>query len=170
MKMPPLQLDFLRRRRPLWAGLVLLAAGLAFAGDVALSYRHLRAEAGQLERRLAAAPTAPASPAGRAPDAAEVTFARETVRRLSTPWETLFAALEGAHSDHVVLLSIEPDAEAGTVGITGEARDYLAALTYVANLAEQGTLQRVHLARHETMRAGPHRIAFTVSAAWREGR
>lgn len=171
MRMPPLQLDFLGRRRPLWAGLVLLATGLAFAGEVGLSYRHLHSDVTQMEARLVAAPAPSATSAGlRAPEAGEIAFARETVRRLSTPWEKLFAALEWAHSERVVLLSIEPDAEAGTVSIAGEARDYLAALTYVANLAEQGTLNRVHLARHELTRSGPRRVAFTVSASWREAR
>lgn len=170
MMMSALELDFLRRRRPRWAGFVLLAAAVAFAADVGLTYRQLHADVVRMESRLAIAPAAAPAASLRAPEAGEIAFARETARQLSIPWERLFAALEAAHSERIVLVSIEPDAQAGTVSVAGEARDYLAALTYVANLGEQQTLRRVHLVRHETMRGGPRGVAFTVSASWREER
>lgn len=172
--MQRLELDFRRSRRaPGWASYALLAVALAFAADLALSYRSLAAQVASLEARLLAAPARVpgAATSSRRPDADEYAFARDTVRRLSTPWESLFSTLEGAQNDRVALLAIEPDAEAGTVSISGEARDYLAALTYVANLAEQKTLSRVHLVRHELARGGGTRpVAFTVSASWRENR
>lgn len=102
--------------------------------------------------------------------AEEIAFARETVSRLSTPWQSLFGAVEAGHTDSVALLSIEPDADARTVTITGEAKDYLAALSYMASLAQQQALRRVHLVRHETLRGGSRRpLAFTISAGWEEG-
>jgi hypothetical protein len=170
--MQRLELDFRRARlAPGWAGYALLAVALAFAADLALSYRSLSAQVAGLEAKLLSVPArSPGiSASASRPGADEYLFARDTVRRLSTPWESLFATLEAAHSERVALLAIEPDAEAGTVSISGEARDYLAALTYVANLAEQKTLRRVHLVRHEPSRAGTLRpVAFTVSASWRE--
>lgn len=171
--MRALELDYLQSRQPGWAGFTLLALALAFAADLGVHQRQLREEIAQKEARLAAsarrAPTLPARADGAS--AEEIAFVRETARRLSTPWDRLFAALEAAHSDRAALLTIEPDAENGTVTLTGEAKDYLAALTYVANLAEQKTLRRVHLVRHEISRSSPQRpVLFTVSAAWKEQR
>ena len=60
---------------------------------------------------------------------------RETVQRLSLPWDELFSALESAASDKVALAGIEPDPRNGTVTISGDSKDYLAALSYVLNLS-----------------------------------
>lgn len=160
------------------AVLVLAGAAIALAAHAGLSYRALRTEVGLKEARLFAKRTAAPQRAQLAAQAAaqaapldtqEYAFARDTVRRLATPWDDLFLDLERAHSDRVALLAIEPDAENRTVRVSGEAKDYLGTLTYVANLAGQKTLTRVYLARHE-IRRGPQQrpVSFTVSAAWRE--
>jgi Tfp pilus assembly protein PilN len=97
----------------------------------------------------------------------ERAFARQTIKRLSMPWDELFDALEASGNGSIALLAIEPDAEARTVSLSGEAKDYLSALTYVANLGEQKTLTRVHLVRHELRQSGAVRpVAFVVSASW----
>ena len=88
---------------------------------------------------------------------------RETVQRLSLPWGELFSALESAASDKVALAGIEPDAKTGTVTITGDGKDYLAALSYVLNLSRTEGLERVQLVRHEQKNEG---VSFAVSAAW----
>jgi Tfp pilus assembly protein PilN len=99
--------------------------------------------------------------------AEEVAAARETVQRLSLPWTKLFSAIESAASEHVALTAIEPDTRAGTVKITGDSKDYLAALTYVLNLSRAEGLSSVQLVRHEThQREGSRTVAFTISAAW----
>lgn len=170
-----LELDFLRTRRPpAWASFVLLALAMAFAGDIGWSYRNLSADVEQIEARLAASSSLErnARPTSIRPIAREeYAFARETVRWLSTPWERLFGALEGAQTVHVALLAIEPDAENGTVSLQGEAKDYFAMLTYVARLGEEKALRRVHLVQHEMRRGAPQRaVAFTISASWKEGR
>ena len=170
-----IELDFLCPKRPVrWPALALLVIALAFAGDLARTYRALDAEATAKELRLArkgnvAVPARP-EPLFRA-NAEEYEAARATVRRLSTPWGRLFQALEAAQMDRIALLAIEPDAEAGTVSLSGEARDYLAVLSYVATLEERKELARVHLARHEVWQSARQRpISFTITAAWRERR
>lgn len=171
--MRPLDLDFLRTgRAPGWAGWLLAVAALAFAADVALGWRALYFRIQVMEVSLARAPSSSSQneTGATAPDADEIAFARETVRQLATPWDRLFAALEAAQTERVALLAIEPDAAAGTVTVRAEARDYLAALTYVAGLSAQGSLKRVHLARHELARGGPRPVAFAVQASWRETR
>lgn len=175
--MRALDLDHVRARsRAPWVRYALAAAALAFGLDQGYYYLALGNDVAALEGSLSrslsegARRLVPQQPA-RVPAMEEIAMARDTVGRLSTPWERLFRALEGAHTEQVSLLSIEPDAEARTVAIHGEAKDYLAALTYLAGLAEQPALRRVHLVRHELQRNGSQRpLAFTVSAGWQEAR
>jgi Tfp pilus assembly protein PilN len=99
----------------------------------------------------------------------ELALARDTVERLGLPWSKLFAALEAAANDQVALLAIEPDTKNGTVKITGDSKDYLAALGYVLNLSQADALSNVQLVRHEVKQNDPQRpVAFSISAAWNE--
>jgi len=155
-----LDLDFLAPRRSPWAGRVLLAVAVAFTGDVAFSFYQARTTFVANKAVLAKTPRL-ASSRKVTPD--EVAAARDTVQRLSTPWGSLFGALESAASDQVALLAIEPDPKAGTVVISGDGKDYLAALTYVLNLSKAPALSKVELVRHE---AKGNAVTFAVSAAW----
>lgn len=174
--MASIELDYLRRpRRSPWASWVLLAAALAFAADVSWSYYRARDEIQEREARLAHLGTeGPADDGSAAPGATleeEMSLARQTIRRLAVPWENLLGTLESVPHDNVALLSIEPDADSGTVLVSGEARDYLALLTYVVRLSNEHSLRDVYLARHEVKQNDPMKpIAFAVSALWRAGR
>jgi HAMP domain-containing protein len=165
--MQRLELDFTRRSRSSrWAGRVLLTIALAVSGDVAYTYVTLHRAIG--EREVLAAKAQPRKPA-RAVPAEEVALARETVQRLTLPWSSLFGALESAASDQVALLAIEPDPRSGKVVISGDSKDYLAALSYVLNLSRSQALSAVELVRHEVKQNDPqHPVAFSVSAAWNE--
>jgi hypothetical protein len=71
----------------------------------------------------------------------------------------------------VALLAIEPDPKTGTVLITGDSKDYLAALTYVLNLSRTETLSKVQLVRHEMKQNDPQKpVGFAVSASWVEAK
>ena len=169
--MRALDLDHLNERsRAPWVRHALAAATIAFGVDQALHFQSTRDAVYALEVKLASERTGPAPRLPlRQVSAEEIALARDTVGRLTTPCDRLFHALESAHSEQVALLSIEPDAETRTVTINGEARDYLAALTYLAGLSGQPALRRVHLVRHEVQRpASPRPLAFTISAAWKE--
>jgi Tfp pilus assembly protein PilN len=166
--MQALRLDFRRGTgTPRWVAPAFLAVALAFAGDVGYAFaKNLRLEKkneaalAKLEPRSFKTAAAPAA----SPE--EIAAARETVQRLSTPWEKLFGALESAANDQVALLAIEPDPKAGTVTISGESKDYLAALTYVLNLSRAEALSRVQLARHEQKNDPQRSVGFSVSATW----
>lgn len=174
--MDRIDLDFLQSgRRARWPALALIALALVFAGDLVRTYRALDAEVTAKEIRLARAAESGATrarpEAAVATSAEEYESARAIVRRLSTPWARLFEALEAAQVDRIALLAVEPDAESGTVSLSGEAKDYLAALSYVTTLEQQPALKRVHLARHESKQGSRERpISFTITAAWRERR
>ena len=91
---------------------------------------------------------------------------RETVERIGLPWNELFVALESAANDQVALTVIEPDAAKGTVTISADGKDYLAALSYVSNLGRVEGLGRVQLVRHEAKAGDNGPVSFAVSAAW----
>jgi hypothetical protein len=169
MKTRPLQIDFRRAAASWpWAGPLLLAIALTFAGDVAVSYVKTKRQMTKNEMALARLDPRRIKAVKNA-SKEEIALARETVQRLSTPWTTLFAALESAATDQVTLLAIEPDPKAGTVVISGDSKDYLAALSYVLNLSKAGALEHVQLLRHEVKTGEPHKpVAFAISAAWQE--
>lgn len=159
--MERLDLDFRRKNHNApWLGRGLLALAACVALDAGLSYHAAQKILGENQARLAQR-----TPGGAAPKATpqEVAAVKETVQRLSLPWDELFGALESAASDKVALAAIEPDAKAGTVTISGDGKDYLAALSYVLNLSRTEGLQRVQLVRHEQKNEG---VSFAVSAAW----
>jgi hypothetical protein len=163
--MKRLQLDFCSEQRASpWAGRVLLAVAAAVCLDVGLSFNHAKESVKAVETSLAQR-----TPGGRASKATpqEVAAARETVQRLSLPWNGLFRAIEAAANDEVVLTAIEPDARAGMVTIKGEGKSYLSALSYVSNLSRVEGLERVQLVRHEQKANDPNgAVSFSVSAAW----
>jgi len=167
--MQRLDLDFAAHGRAhRWAGPLLLAIALGVCGDMAWRYV-------QLERSVksAEAQVARAAPRRSVPSFSieEMNQARDTVDRLGLPWAKLFTALESAASDQVALLAIEPDAKSGKVLISGDSKDYLAALTYVLNLSKTSGLADVQLVRHEVKKNDPqHAVSFQVSAAWSDAK
>ena len=171
--MKRLKLEFFRRTSPpRWAGWLLLLVALAFAADLARSYETLRAEIGRKENQIArlkaTADLRLVRVSATPPSAEELRFAADTIRRLATPWNSLFRALEGAQSEAVSLISIEPDAEVGSVIVTGSARDYGSTLAYVSALAAQPALKRVRLLKYETVPGNAQRpLSFAVTASWR---
>jgi hypothetical protein len=163
MALPGLDLDFVARRRASpWVGRVLLAAAATVCADTGLQYYDLQRIIAEEKETLVRAGR-PAKPVS----AEEVAAARETVQRLSLPWAKLFDAIESAATDQVALTAIEPDPKAGTVKISGDGKDYLAALTYVLNLSRAEGLSSVQLVRHEARQGG---VGFTISASWQGAR
>jgi len=165
--MRALRLDFSRTRpAPRWTAPLLLAIAMVFAGDAAFSFLSTLKDVRDSETALAKLEPRTYSPSRKA-SVEEVAAARETVQRLSTPWDSLFTALESAADEHVALLAIEPDPKSGTVLISGDSKDYLSALTYVLNLGRSEALSHVQLARHEVRTTEPQRpVSFSVSATW----
>jgi len=160
-----IEVDFCRTRRASpWLGRALLAIAAVVCLDAAFTYQglhqSLKENGARLAKRSSAGPVARVSPQ-------EVAAVRETVERLALPWHELFTALESAASDKVALAAIEPDTAKGTVTISGDSKDYLAALSYVFNLGRSDSLDRVQLVRHEQKANDPNgAVSFAVSAAW----
>ncbi len=166
-KLPALSVDFgPRTRSSPWAARVLFAVAAAVALDAGLAWHDARKAIDANQAALARLPAGAPQSASKE----EVALARDTVARLAMPWDSLFGAIETAASDQVALLAVEPDPKAGKVTISGEGKDYLAALTYVLNLSRSDALSGVQLVRHEVKPEDPQRpVAFSISAVWREG-
>src|SRR3954462_626568 len=163
--MNKLELDFVASsKRSRRAGYVLLALAIAVTGDMGFRFVQL-ARSVKANQSLVARSQPRRGAANPAAD--EVALARDTLSRLALPWTRLFGALEGAATEDVALLSIEPDPKSGTVKISGDSKDYLAALTYVMNLSRSDALSHVQLVRHEVRQDA---VAFQIVAAWNEGR
>ena len=161
-----LRIDFCRHPpSPRWVAPLLLAVAVAFAGDVGFSFIKARQSTLKNESALARLEPRGYKPARNA-SADEIALARDTLQRLATPWDKLFGALESAADEQVALLAIQPDPRAGTVVISGDSKDYLAALTYVLNLSRAEALSHVQLARHEVRNDPQKTVAFSVSAQW----
>lgn len=93
--------------------------------------------------------------------------ARQIINRLSAPWDAFFAGLESVSTENVAILSIEPDMQTGLLRIEGEAKDYAAALTLVAQLRTTKPFSEVFLLHHEIKRDDPqHPVGFTLSLHW----
>jgi len=167
--MQRLDLDFVAAKRAsAWVGRVLLAVAVGVSFDMTFSCWKANQDVKKFESQLAKLGPR-ALQAAKPASAEELAAARDTVQRLSLPWAKLFGAIESAASDQVALLAIEPDPRAGTVKITGDSKDYLAALTYVLNLSKAEGLSAVQLVRHET-KQNEGTVAFTISASWMGGR
>jgi hypothetical protein len=168
----PLAIDFMpRRRRPPAAGAAVLALALALAAGIAWHYRGLTRD---IERLNAQADSLRAPGARRAANAplsaegsAEVLRVSRVVRQLSTPWNELFTAIEGAVGENVALLGIQPEPAAARVTLTGEAKNYGEALWFAQRLSSGGTLAEAFLTGHELRRDGSQRpVRFTIVARW----
>jgi len=159
--MQALHIDFgAGRRRSPWIGRVMLAVAAVVALDAGVSYHAAKKTLAENQARLAQRTTGKGAPKV---SPQEVAAVRETVQRLTLPWDDLFAAIESAASDRVALAAIEPDPRNGTVTISGDGKDYLAALSYVLNLSHTDGMNQVQLVRHEQKNEG---VSFAVSAAW----
>ena len=158
-----LEIDFCATRRASpWLGRGLLGIALVVCLDAGLSYTSLHSVVKQNETRVARR-----APATAKVSAQEVAAVRDTVQRIGMPWDELFVALEAAATDQVALASIEPDLAKGTVVISGDSKNYLAALNYVLALDRADALEKVQLVRHEVKANDPRgAVNFAVSAAW----
>jgi Tfp pilus assembly protein PilN len=139
-----------------------------------LSKQRLEQEVAAMEAHLQGTSKAPDAPGGAAARGRtieiEVSEAEEVTRQLATPWQKLFQSLERASTEKVALLSVQPDAQRGSVSIVGEAKEYGDVLAFAKRLNQQAPLGDAHLVGTEIKEADPQRpMVFTIAARWRIG-
>lgn len=153
------------------AGWLLLIVGLVMLIEMGVSYSRLQREREAInnEIRTSRLIVDTSRREASAPQFAEKDFdeARQIIKRLSSPWKEIFAGLESVNSKNVAILSIQPDMQTGLLRIEGEAKDYAAVLTLVAQLRTTKPFSDVFLSHHEIKRDDPqHPVVFTVSMRW----
>jgi Tfp pilus assembly protein PilN len=168
---PRLVIDYQYRRNPR-VGWFLLVLGAVLCVGAVLSKQRLEQEVMVLENHLQGASKAADAPAAAAAKGrtveTEISEAEEVTRQLATPWQKLFQSLERASSEEVALLSVQPDAQRGSVSIVGEAKEYGDVLSFVRRLNQQAPLGDAHLVGTEIKEADPQRpMVFTIAARWR---
>ena len=166
----PLQLDFIAapgRRR--LAGVVVLAAGLALAGELVVEYRDAQQRLQQLETADALLSAArPPRAVPRESADGEMKSAQAVVRQLSLPWAELIGALERAATNDVAVLQIQPDAQQRLLRLTAEARDERLMLEYLRRVVATGSFAEVHLVSHQVREDDPRRpLQFSLQASFR---
>lgn len=98
----------------------------------------------------------------------------EAIRRLNTPWERMFLALNaasaGVRPGSVGLLSLEPDSSGQLIKVTAEARSLVSMLSYQRAMQHQKGVQSAFLVRHETMIEDPSApVRFLIEARLSSG-
>ncbi len=151
------------------AGWLLLVTGLALLVEMALSYDRLRNDREAMDKEIRASHIrldTRQNDSGRL-SVEDFERGRQIVSRLSTPWEAFFMGLESVKNSKVAILSIQPDMKTGLLQIEGEAKDYAAVLTLVAQLRAARPFSHVFLIHHEIKRDDPqHPVAFALSTHW----
>lgn len=151
------------------AGLVLLAAVTLVEGTRVYSawhrYRDVQGEHMRLEHA--------AREARRAAEAPEPETSKDLLRaeaemrrRLSIPWGRLFAALDGSVDQDVALLSLDPDAAAGTLVMVAEARTAEAAAGFVKRLRETTVFREIYISENSTHGKDPQVLRVTIRSRW----
>ena len=153
------------------AGWMLFAAGVALLVEMGISYDRLRnyQEAMDQEIRAAKLKLEEVVPDQRSAQYTEKDFeaARKILNRLATPWEAFFAGLESISNKHVAILSVVPDMQTGILRVAGEARDYAALLTLVAQLRTTKPFSEVYLSSQKTKEGDPqHPVEFIIYMHW----
>lgn len=168
-----LDLNFQQRpdRTSSVAGWLLLFAGLALLIEMGVSYGRLQRERAAIndEIRTSRLQVDTSRRETTIPRFTEKDFedARQIIKRLTSPWKEIFAGLESVNSKNVAILAIQPDMQTGLLRIEGEAKDYAAALTLVAQLRTTKPFSEVFLSHHEIKRDDPqHPVVFTISMRW----
>jgi len=168
MSRPRLELDLIAApRRARWPGCALLAVSLATALGVTDVYRRTSAAIERFDAAAAlmAEPRTSSRPAKARLDGKS---AETAVRQLTVPWGGLIQAVEGAASEHVALLHLQPEAGQRVLRIAAEARHREAMFEYLGALASAKGLTQVHLVKHQVQLDDPQRpIRFSVQASFK---
>lgn len=152
------------------AGWLLFLTGLALLIELGMSYDQLQNDREAMNKEIKASHI---RLDGKARESSyqftesDFEVGRQIINRLSTPWDAFFVGLESVKNSNVAILSIQPDIRSGQLQIEGEAKDYAAVLTLVAQLRVTKPFSDVFLLRHEIKRDDPqHPVSFALSTHW----
>ncbi len=166
-----IELDYAARRSR--AGPVLLGIGMFATAATMVVHASLSRNVEQWE--AAAASQRPAAQGASSREDAvnrehlesRIAQANEAIGNLSLPWSGLFTGVEGAATDAVALLSIQPQPQQHLVTLNGEARTYSDLLEYLGKLDASHSLSHARLLSHRVRKEDPHHpVSFAIAATW----
>lgn len=165
------QIDFLGGAPRPWAGFVLAALSVALLGAIAFSSWQLEQDNRAARSRLTEQASRLLPPAPRKLSEVErvrLSQAARVAGELRAPWGDLLATFEEHGQSDIGLLKLEPDAKAGLVRITGQARNAAALFAYLRELESDARLVRVALTSQQLERETPGQpLRFVIQAGWR---
>jgi len=166
-----LEIDYIAPpRQPRALGFAVLAVALLAAGMLVERYREVKLDLARIEAQqgLLGTEKRPARATSRERLDEEVKTAEAVLRQLALPWSTIIETIEGAATDDVALLQMQPDAQRRQLRLAAEARNPEAMLEYLRRLAAAKALADVHVASHQVQMEDPQRpIQFTIQALLR---
>lgn len=168
------RLDFLAGAPRPWAGVALAMLATALLGAASVSAWHAdrdnRAELARLNEQAARRLPPPPRKLSEAERVRHAQAAR-VAAELRAPWSDLLATFEEHGHNDVGLLKLEPDAKAGIVRITGQARSTQALFAYLRELEADPRLVQVALTTQQAERETPGQpLRFVIQAGWRSAR
>lgn len=176
-KVLTVRVDFHASRATPRVGAALLAVAVLASAGLAMRAWTVHSEVSALGERIADARDGGRGAPRRAvlqPSAEtteEMRRAQLLVKRLGASWSELFDAVESSAGGQVALLSIQPDAQSGSVRISAEAKDIASAMAFAERLSAEGKLAGVHLTEHEVRRQDPQRpVRVNLVAHWGSAR
>lgn len=170
----PATLDFLAGAPRPWAGIALAGAAVALLAGAAVSCWQIERDNRQrsIEVTAQAARRLPPPPR-RLSEGERVRLAQaaNVAADLRAPWGELLSTFENRGRSDIGLLKLEPDAKAGLVRVTGQARNAKALFAYLRALEADARLERVALTTQQIERDTPGQpLRFTIQAQWRNER
>jgi len=97
----------------------------------------------------------------------ERAVATDLARQLQRPWDELFAALERARADPVVLTGLEVDSQSGRLELVGTAPALSDVGAFIKALEATPVLTQVTIINHEQRNVPEVSILFTIGASWK---
>lgn len=162
-----LRIEFSGRRLPPRASSALLfLIGISVAAAAAWDYAEAYGEQRTAAQALAGARLQARGPSFTLPPR-QIDALNRSVRQLNLPWQPLLAAIEERLSEHVTLLSLEPDASARLLRLQAEAKSANDMVDFVEALNSDERFVSAKLTRHEindSDRNRPYR--FFLEAEW----
>lgn len=165
------QLDFLAGGPRPWGGIALAALAALLLGAAALSSWRIEQDNRQALARLNEQAARLLPPAPRKLSEGERVRLAQAARvagELRAPWGDLLATFEEHGQGDIGLLKLEPDAKAGVVRVTSQARNARALFAYLHELEADPRLVRVALTTQQLERETPGQpLRFVIQAGWR---
>ncbi len=156
----------------------ILLIGLLILAGVLLQYRHITEEVNYWSNRverLEKQQQQKAAPRARSTRVKEfsqeirkeITQANSILDQINLPWEALFDSIESASTEHIALLSLQPNVANRLLRISGEARSMSELLDFVEALERELVFENVHLLNYKIKQDNPQRpIIFLLTATW----